>query len=51
MDKKALSESDICDKYIRPAMRCRLCADLRQRLTTAQSTQSLLAPAPVEQRA
>lgn len=47
MDKKALSESDICDKYIRPAMRYRLCAGLRQRLTTAQSTQFLLAQALV----
>lgn len=87
MDKKALSESDICDKYIRPAMQAagwhgldqiyrefplragrvvvrgsqtcrdttciaqlrRLCVDLRQRLTTAEFTQSHLAQAFVSQ--
>lgn len=49
MDKMALSESDIYDKYIRVAQLCCLCADLRQRLTTAQSTQSHLAQALVEQ--
>ncbi|MFO1272494.1 MAG: hypothetical protein U1F50_12600 [Rubrivivax sp.] len=63
MDKKDLPESDICDKLIRPAIEAaslggllqiyrvyrRLCAYLRQRLATAQGTQSHLADTLVEQ--
>lgn len=51
MNKSALSESDICDKFIRPAMEHagRLCADLRQRFVASQATQSRLAEALVDQ--
>jgi hypothetical protein len=72
LSKKKLTESDICDKYIRPAMvqagwngmdqiyreyplragrvneLHRLCADLRQRLSFAQESQSQLAQVLVE---
>ena len=64
MNKKQLSESDICDKFIRPAMvqagwngmdqidrvkeRRSLCADLRQRLSIAQESQSQLAQVLIE---
>jgi hypothetical protein len=51
MDKKSLSESDISDKFIRPATRVaqlrHLCAHLHQRLTASQSTQAHLAEALV----
>ena len=51
MNKKSLSESDICDKFVRPAMvesLHRLCFDLRQPLTASQSTQAHLAEALVQ---
>ena len=64
LNKKQLSESDICDKCIRPAMveagwngkdqvyrvneRRSLCADLRQILSIAQESQSQLAQVLIE---
>jgi type I site-specific restriction endonuclease len=64
LNKKQLSESDICDKFIRPAMvqagwngmdqidrvneRRSLCADLRPRLSIAQESQSQFAQVLIE---
>lgn len=65
MHKNKLTESDICDKFIRPAMEqagwsgmapifCddwlrHLCAEMRQRLNVTQSTQAQLAQALIEE--
>jgi hypothetical protein len=42
LNKQTLSEADICEKFITPALSQSglVCADLRQRVITSQSTQT-----------